>query len=90
MSFITYDQFLHLDKVKGYKYKKSEEMTYIPVSTRFSKYCKEESPLFIESKRIEEGEIHYRDFKDASAIFIKSDELKQYQSISLLVYDKYQ
>lgn len=80
----------HLDKVKGYKYKKSEEMTYIPVSTRFSKYCKEESPLFIDSKRIEEGEIHYRDFKDASAIFIKSDELKQYQSISSQVYDKYQ
>lgn len=80
----------HLDKVKGYKYKNSEDLTYIPVSTRFSKYCKKESPIFIDSKQIDAGEVHYHDFKDSSAIFIKSEELDQYKSVSLQVYNKYQ
>lgn len=30
----------HLDKVDGYKYKGNEKITYVPVSTRLSKYCR--------------------------------------------------
>ena len=79
----------HLDKVDGYKYKNNEKITYIPVSTRFSKYCKKETPIFIDSVQIDSGKIYYRDFKNSSAIFIENDELVKYNSISLQVYDKY-
>lgn len=79
----------HLDKVDGYKYKNNEEITYIPVSTRFGKYCKEEKPKFIDQSQIDSGEIYYRDFKNSSAVFIDNEELIKYNSVSLQVYDKY-
>ena len=79
----------HLDKVDGYKYKNNEEITYLPVSTRFGKYCKEESPKYIDPLQIDSGEIYYRDFKNSSAVFIDNEELMKYNSVSLQVYDKY-
>ena len=79
----------HLDKVEGYQYKNNEEMTFLPVSTRFGKYCKEETPKFIDSSKIDAGEIDYRDLKNSSGIFIENNELIKYNSIALQVYDKY-
>lgn len=79
----------HLDKVDGYKYKNNEEITYLPVSTRFGKYCKEETPKFIDSSKIDSGEIYYGDLKNSSGIFVENDELVKYNSITLQVYDKY-
>ena len=79
----------HLDKVDGYKYKDNEKMTYVPVSTRLSKYCRQERPLLVNESKIEDGKLYYKDFKSASAIFIKAEEWYRYNAIALKVYDKY-
>ena len=79
----------HLDKVDGYKYKGNEKITYVPVSTRLSKYCRQERPLLVKESKIDSGKLYYKDFKSSSAIFIKADEWDKYNSISSQVYDKY-
>ena len=78
----------HLDKVDGQK-DYYNEITYQPVSNKFGKYCKEESPKYIDPLQIDSGEIYYRDFKNSSAVFIDNEELMKYNSVSLQVYDKY-
>ena len=79
----------HLDKVDGYKYNDNENITYVPVSTRLSKYCRQERPLLVKESKIDSGKLYYKDFKSSSAIFIKADEWDKYNSISSQVYDKY-
>lgn len=79
----------HLDKVGGYKYKNNEKITYVPVSTRLSKYCRQERALLVNESKIEDGNIYYKDFKTSSAIFIKTDEWNRYNAIASQVYDKY-
>ena len=79
----------HLDKVDGYKYKNNEKITYVPVSTRLSKYCRQERPLLVNESKIEDGELYYKDFKTSSAIFMKTDEWNRYNAIASQVYDKY-
>ena len=79
----------HLDKADGYKYKDNEKITYVPVSTRLSKYCRQEKPLLVNASKIEDGELYYKDFKTSSAIFIKTDEWNRYNAIASQIYDKY-
>lgn len=79
----------HFDKVDGYKYKNNEKITYVPVSTRLSKYCRQEKPLLVNASKIEDGELYYKDFKTSSAIFIKTDEWNRYNAIASQIYDKY-
>ena len=79
----------HLDKVDGYKYKDNEKITYVPVSTRLSKYCRQEKPLLANESKIEDGELYYKDFKSASAIFIEAEEWYRYNAMASQVYDKY-
>ena len=79
----------HLDKVDGYKYKDNEKITYVPVSTRLSKYCRQERPLLVNESKIEDGELYYKDFKTSSAIFMKTDEWNRYDAIASQIYDKY-
>lgn len=79
----------HLDKADGYKYKDNEKITYVPVSTRLSKYCRQEKPLLVNAFKIEDGELYYKDFKTSSAIFIKTDEWNRYNAIASQIYDKY-
>ena len=79
----------HLDKVDGYKYKDNEKITYVPVSTRLSKYCRQERPLLVNESKIDAGKLYYKDFKSTSAIFINDDEWNRYNEIALKVYDKY-
>ena len=79
----------HLDKVDGYKYKDNEKITYVPVSTRLSKYCRDEKPLLVDESKIEDGKLYYKDFKSSSAIFTKEDEWNRYNAMASQVYDKY-
>lgn len=79
----------HLDKADGYKYKNNEKITYVPVSTRLSKYCRQERALLVNESKIEDGELSYKDFKISSAIFIKAEEWNRYNAIASQVYDKY-
>lgn len=77
-----YIMFLkHLDKVDGYKYKDKEKITYIPVSTRFSKYCLEEKPVFYDIDKIDNGEISFGDINNVISIFINKDELDSYKQM---------
>ena len=78
-----------LDKADGYKYKDNEKITYVPVSTRLSKYCRQERPLLVNESKIEDGNLYYKDFKSSSAIFIKTDEWNRYNAIASQIYDKY-
>ena len=79
----------HLDKVDGYKYKDNEKITYVPVSTGLSKYCRQERPLLVNESKIDDGKLYYKDFKSTSAIFVNDDEWSRYNAIALKVYDKY-
>lgn len=79
----------HLDKADGYKYKDNEKITYVPVSTRLSKYCRQKKPLLVNASKIEDGELYYKDFKTSSAIFIKTEEWNRYNAIASQIYDKY-
>lgn len=89
-SNLEYILFLkHLDKVDGYKYKNNEKITFVPVSTRLSKYCEQERALLVNESKIEDGELYYKDFKTSSAIFIKTKEWNRYNAIASQVYDKY-
>lgn len=75
--------------VENYQYKNNENISYIPLSTVYSKYSEAETPVLLDMNDLNNGEIKYANIKNSSSIFINKEELDRYKKISKEVFLEY-
>lgn len=71
----------HLPCIEGYRYSKTEQMTYTPVSTYFGKYCitKNEKIQILDEEEIEQ--MRYKDISDYALLTTEREAVSHYEKL---------
>lgn len=71
----------HLPCIEGYRYSKTEQMTYTPVSNYFGKYCitRDETIQILDEEEIEQ--MHYNDISDYALLTTEQEVVSHYEKL---------
>lgn len=80
----------HLPCIEGYRYSKEEEITYMPVSVYFGKYCITESETIKALQESELEDIHYSQVSDYALYTTNGKVAEKYEKLYQEVLQKWQ